>query len=627
MQSAKSWYTEISTAIANEWNYRKPTDNSAPPPPTQTKTQRAIHWAIENPTTCRRIFSLTSFLTSSLYAYYVNHSVWSNTVIEIEMDRIVFTEQPVPLKNRLNPFNNNIYYRDFVETCELAATDKQVKGVILKLHTNAFQQLMAGQVDELRSALLLLKSSGKFSIGYWDSNDVGSTNAATVMYYFATACTDLACIPLGVIHTPGLMMDAVFVKRLLNKLSIDWEGTKREEYKVFANTFTEERFTEPHRETMETIMNDMNKLIIDNIAKERDVSADKVSQWFNQAIFTAPEAVSSKVIDHTMFRDEVYQLVEKRVGEKPNYLYFDKYIRNRGRINRYGTNVALIFAEGAIESGESDHDDTQDSIHSKTLATTIRNAWNDKSIKAIILRVNSPGGSAIASDEIRHEIQNAKKHGKKVIISMSSVAASGGYWISMDADRIIANPFCITGSIGVVFGKFVIKGLAEKLGITEDDVRLGRATFSSLWHNMDDSDKQVLNSTTDDMYNMFLEAVSQARHMDLEQVKSLAKGKIYLGTRAKEEGLIDAVGGLSEAISVVKSELNLKPGSGVNLVHYPKASILRSIWRRNAQNESERDKAVAVHSQTMLSRLYTRVFQVMNPLLRASKILDHVSVN
>lgn len=571
----------------------------------QSKLRPFLDFCVNHPKLSTAVAVPLALATVKYIAKYIAKRYKKDTVLEIDFTQILLTEKPLSSIEKIFE-KKKVWFREVIEALDYAANDPKIIGLVAKVGggTNSgLAELGLGHTDELRSAIQNF-SKNKLSVCYCDSiGDAGNANQATREYYLISAFRKVHVAPLGTVVVPGLMLNGLFVKNTLSKLEIEAQLVHREEYKTATNMFTHDKFDEYHKEQVEGIMNGVLATIVDSIAASRKVSQETVKEWFEKGVYTPNEALEANIIDGVGFRDEVYGGVASTLNLKePNYLFLSAYYQKRGRMYEKGNKeVALIHAVGPIVRGEEEKSLTGGSsnmIYSETVARNIRNARKDKNVKAIILRVDSPGGDAIASDIINREIVLARKDGKKVIISMASVAASGGYWISMNADRIVCNPLAITGSIGVIFGKFLTRQFFEnKLGVTFDDVKTNeRATLFSSTHSFDDDQWNVINKLIDFYYDKFKEGVATGRKMELQQVAQLAKGQVYTGRRGKEIGLVDRVGGLNEAIQDAKELIGFdEKKDKLKLTVYPKEkNIMQLLSARSAQNSEQRDKNVSV---------------------------------
>ena len=304
----------------------------------------------------------------------------------------------------------------------------------------------------------------------------------------------------------------------------------------------------------------------------------------DSAPLTAEEARTARLIDHLGHRDRAYQAAGKK------FMFHDRYLRRVGRPHRKGPKIALIYGTGSIARGSSRFDPLSggSSLGADEVARTFREAIDDDRVEGIVFRVDSPGGSAVASEVVGHEVVRAVEAGKPVVVSMAGVAGSGGYWISAPATRIVAQPGTITGSIGVVWGKLADRAAWARIGITFDQVTLGRnATFSSNRDLYTDSERRRLEVMIDDVYDTFVDHVATNRELSPEHAREIAKGRIWTGAQALENGLVDELGGLEQAISTVKGEVGVAPEDEVAIVVYPRERALPLRRRKDSSEPVE----------------------------------------
>lgn len=532
--------------------------------------------------------------------------IWSGTVLELEMERMVLVERPLEpsLWEMVSASTTTalevVHYHEIVQSLELAARDPRVVGLIVTVGSGALlEQQPVSHLAEIRNAVAQFRSANRFTIAHADS--IGEFSPALRTYWFASACEHIMVSATGMITIPPMISSGIFFKHTLEKLDIDAYVCQKDEYKTAGNIFTEDKFTEPHREQVTKLIDAMQGEMVRDIAASRGVNEDAVSQWINNtASMTPQQAVDLRVIDTLGTLEDAYDQAVEGVGrthKSTSFLFVNSYLRKRGKPYESGKQgIAIVYAEGAITYGEYQNALMGHSvIQGSAVARMLRGARKDKNVRVIIIRVNSPGGSAIGSDQIAREIELCKRDGKKVVVSMGGVAASGGYWISCNADVIVCESMCITGSIGVVFSKFHMRELfAKKLGITFDSYMTSDAAkrFSSLFP-VDVGQRRVVQEEIDHLYDMFKELVSRTRKIDMGRVGDIAGGRVYLAEEAKQLQLVDHVGGLSVAIELAKDMAGFTAKDRVRLVKYPKrksalAMIAASV--RPTDNREQRDR-------------------------------------
>jgi protease-4 len=339
----------------------------------------------------------------------------------------------------------------------------------------------------------------------------------------------------------------------------------------------ERKYTPAHKEVVTSLLNGWQDQIVDGIARGRSLTPDQVRQLLRDGPYLADEAKQRKLVDDLLYLDQYREkLKEKNGGAEPKTLGLSSYLQRSTPPG--GEKIAIVYATGLIVPGRSGYEPSIGRfMGSTTVAEALRDARDDDSVKAIVLRVDSPGGSALASEIIRREVIRAREK-KKVVVSMSDVAASGGYWISMSADKIVADPGTITGSIGVVFGKMNIKGLYELLGMTKDYVALTpNATALYPFENFTPEQRERMLKFMHDIYDNFLQGVSQGRGLTVEEVGKIAKGRVWLGSQAKELKLVDELGGLEQAVALAKKLADIPADAPVQYEVFPRP---KTTWEQ-----------------------------------------------
>jgi len=485
--------------------------------------------------------------------------------------------------------------RTTVESLYRAAEDKRVVGLIARVgHTN----MGIAKIQEIRDAVMFFRKSGKPAIAWAET--LGELSAGTKGYYLSTAFDEFYIYPSGDVNITGLTAESPFFRNALDKLGVIPRMDHRYEYKNAMNLFTETKFTAAHREAMKGIIDSQFDQLVQDAARARKLSTEQMRQIFQNGPYLGAEAKTLGLIDGLKYRDEVYRLLRDKVGDKAELLYLNEYYRRAGGLYQSGDTIALIYGVGNIHQGQSTYNPiTGSSMGSDTVAKAFRSAIDDDKVKAIIFRIDSGGGSAVASDAIWRETLRAKEAGKPVIVSMSDVAGSGGYWVAMHANKIVAQPGTITGSIGVLGGKLPSKKLFEKLGITFDRVQTTKnGTMWSFVYDYTPDEWQRVQAWLDKIYTTFTQRVSDGRRLPIEKVRSIAKGRIWTGQDAKQLGLVDELGGLPLAIRLAKEAANIKADEPIKLVEFPKKS---SPLKKLLAQPSNSEETVAVEAWSQLA--------------------------
>jgi protease-4 len=446
-----------------------------------------------------------------------------------------------------------------------AKADSRICGVLFRLN-----MLECGwaKADEIREAILDFRKSGKKAYAF-----IEEAPSFDKEYFVATACDKIVLHPLGWLGIPGLGGDIPFFKKALDKLGVEAQFEHIDEYKTAYNQFMEKGFTAPHREMELAIYGNIFDRYVKTVALARHKTEAEVKGLINHGFYQGDQAKAAGLVDLLLYDDQLPGLFEGN-GPKPGRVTHEEYSRVKPSSVGLGTGrkVALIYAMGPILSGESLN---YQMIGGQTLARWIRRARLDSSVAAVVLRVDSPGGSAVASDTIGREVELTKKV-KPVVVSMSDVAGSGGYWISMAAHKIFAHPQTLTASIGVLSGKFNFDKLYEKLGITYEELGFGEhSNIFSTFHPLTKDERALLREQITWIYDKFLAKVSEGRNMTKEKVNEVGRGRVWTGEQAKAIGLVDEMGGLSAAIEEAKKLAGIPAAEDVRLEVMPRRT---SLW-------------------------------------------------
>ena len=520
-------------------------------------------------------------------------------------------EQALPEDIPDNPtakflMNERPTVRDVVDALDRGAEDDRVVGMVARIGA---APLGIAKVQEIREAVQRFRAHKKFAIAYAETfGEFGPGNGA---YYLATAFDQIYLQPSGDIGLTGIIMETPFVKGTLAKLGMTFHGDHRYEYKNALNTLTETKYTSPHKEAMTAIMTSWFNQMKEGICQARQIAPEKFQAMVDGGPYLGKEAVDAKLVDGVAYRDQVYTQARSKAGARAQFLYLGKYLDRAGHPHERGKAIALVFGLGGVTRGKSDYDPVQGSqnMGSDTVAGAIRAAAADKDVKAILFRVDSPGGSYVASDTIWREVVNARKAGKPVIVSMGDLAGSGGYFVAMAADKIVAQPGTITASIGVLGGKMLTSGLWDKVGLSWDEVHQGNnATMFTGTHDYTPAEWARFEAWLDRVYVDFTSKVADGRKLPKEKVLEIAKGRIWSGQDAKNLGLVDELGGYDTALNLARKAANIPDGEDVRIVVYPRPKTrLQSLLQRQGPDNSDKE-AVA---QTL-----ARILEIVQPMAR-----------
>jgi protease-4 len=491
-------------------------------------------------------------------------AVATNSVLILSVPGDVAERQANPLFASYS--GNRPTVRSLIESLRKAKVDERVRGVILRPRG---PQLLWGKTQEIRDAVLDYRESGKPIVAFLEYG-------GTQEYYLAAVADKVYLAPGSPLDLVGVARYEAFLRGALDKVGAYPDMLHAGDYKTAANQYTETAMTPEHREMAESLNRDLYEQVVDGIADSRGLSAEVVRELVDEGPFLPGDAVAAGLVDGLAYWDE---LRRKEPFDEVNWREITdrdyRQISARSVGLNQGRRIALIYAVGAIRSGSSGFDVMGGEVlGSDSLVEAIRTARDDDSVRAIILRVDSPGGSAIASDVIWREITLAREE-KPVIASLSDLGASGGYYIAMGADTIVAQPATLTGSIGVVAGKIATGGAYEKLGVTIEPVSDGR--FAELYSpatRFSDDERAKMQEHIDAIYEQFLLKAADGRETTRDAMHAVAQGRVWTGRQARENGLIDEVGGLSRAIAIAKERVGLDEAQEVELVVYPRARSL-----------------------------------------------------
>jgi len=460
--------------------------------------------------------------------------------------------------------------RDYVEALRLARDDSRINGLLVTIDG---PEVGTGKLQELRDAISDFQRGGKWAVAYLET--AGEFSPGNRDYYLATACGRIWLAPPGDINLTGLRAEVPFIRGTLEKLDIVPDFDHIGKYKNAMNTITEKVMNEPHREAMDTLVSTVFGQIKRGIAAGRKITEDDVEALIDRGPYVGPKALEAKLVDALGYRDEMEKHLEEENGGSLPLVKVGKYLK-AGRFFNSGPKVALIYGLGGVARGENEANPMtgEMTMGSTTTAAAIKQAREDASIKAIVFRVDSPGGSYIASDVIYHEVMLTKGV-KPFVVSMGDVAGSGGYYVAMGADRIVAEPATITASIGVLAGKLITTGFWNKVGITFDAVQRGRhATFFSTGAKYSPEERALFQEWLDRIYKDFVTKAAQGRNKTYDEIHAVAQGRIWSGEDALRLGLIDELGGLTTAIGRALELAKLPPEGRVHLVVLPEKKNL-----------------------------------------------------
>jgi protease-4 len=492
----------------------------------------------------------------------------------------------------------SIDLREAITRLEKASKDKSISGVVLNIENPAIGR---GKIEELRAAIARFRKTGKKVYAQLETGMPAD-------YLVACACDEIVMPEAGVLMLPGVHAEATFYKGLLGKLGIQADFIHMGAYKGAAEPYTREKFSDPVRENMTSLIDSMYDDMVTTIVKARPLSIAQAKEVIDRGLITATRAKELGLIDRLAYSDTLRKeladsynaeslVYVKNYGQKEvdtdfsGPMGFFKLMQammggNPNSGTGRGKKIAVVYAVGPIMSGKSTSDPFGGQVlGSTTIIEALREANEDKQVVAIVLRIDSPGGSALASDLIWRETQVIKK---PIVASMGDVAGSGGYYIAMGADKIVAAPGTITGSIGVVGGKMAFRGLYQKLGITTETIERGKNSglFSSSGP-FTDSQRAVMTEFMEDIYRQFTTKAAEGRKMPVEKLRELAGGRVYTGIQAKENGLVDELGTLHDAIAQAKKLAGVEEDESVRIEVLPEPTNMFEALFGDVDQEEE----------------------------------------
>ena len=458
--------------------------------------------------------------------------------------------------------------RDFLDAIEAAGDDPRVKGLVARIGSDQFA---LAEAQQIRDAIKGFRAKGKFAIAFSDS--FGEFGGGTRPYYLASAFDRIWLQPMGTVGLTGLYAETPYFKGALDMLGIVAEFDHIGRYKTAANVLTNTRMTAPDREQIEALLTSASAQVVAGIAEGRKLSPGAVRAAIDSGPLLPDEALQAKLVDHIGYRDEAIAAARKRAGAQAKLVGLSTYLGGAERPNRAGARIALIYGSGLIVGGSGSDGPLSGSAEmaADDVAHAFRAAVRDPKVRAILFRIDSPGGSVTASETIWRAVELAGKEGKPVIASMGDVAGSGGYYIAAPAAKIIAEPATLTGSIGVLAGKVVVGGLLKKIGVTTDSAQFGaNAGMGSATSPFSPFAQSRVQALLDATYKGFKDHVAAGRHMSPDAVEAVAKGRVWTGADAKAHGLVDALGGYGTALRLAREAAGIAPEAPVALTLFPR---------------------------------------------------------
>lgn len=538
-------------------------------------------------------------------------SVNDNSILKLDLQKNI-SEQAV--ENPFDMFGDEFsqYYQssigldDILACIKSAAKDPKIKGIYINSESVG---AAPATLKEIHDALMEFKASGKFIYAYADSYAQGG-------YYLSSVADKVTMSTTGLIQFKGIAMQVMFYKGLIDKLDVDVQVIRHGKFKSAVEPFLTDKMSDANREQMTLLANTLWNTMVEDIAASRKLSTEEVNNIADgMFIGTAAKAVESKLIDKACYKSDVVQDLKKLVNVENdkdlNITTLAEYTKAlKAENNTAKDEIAIIYAVGEIRGGKSGND----IMGSETMVKLIKEAYTSDNVKAIVLRVNSPGGDGTASDIIWHEIEQAKKAGKIVVTSMGDYAASGGYYISCNSNYIIAQPNTLTGSIGVfgVVPSFQ-RALKNKLGVTVDGVNTNKhSDAGGTMRPMNAEELAVYQEFIDDFYGVFTQRVADGRGMEQSAVDEIGQGRVWAGSDALKIGLVDALGNIDDAVAKAAELAKLE---NYKISYYPKK---KDFWTKLMEKSSSDNNVQAFIKQELGDQYY--IYQGLNQLKRAEGV-------
>jgi protease IV len=487
--------------------------------------------------------------------------------------------------------NEALVMREVVQGLEAAGRDDRIKGLVARLGSGTLEM---AQAQELRDAIQAFREQGKFTVAFAET--FGEAGTGNTHYYLATAFEEIWLQPSGEVGLVGARLETPFLAEVLTDIGIQPRLDQRLEYKGGMDMFTSDQMPEPVRENLQRLVESWVGQIASGIAATRKIDQAAARSLIDRGPFLAGEAKTEGLVDRLGYWDEVVNTVFARAGLHAERIGVSDYVASLPPPPEDAPQIAVIYGLGPVQLAASDDDPFFGSVTmgSDTVSRAIREAIEDEDVAAIILRIDSPGGSYVASDTIWREVDRAREMGKPLIVSMANIAASGGYFVAAPAHRIVAQPGTVTGSIGVYGGKFVLSGLWDKLGVNWEGVQAGaNADMTSANVDYSEAGWAKLQASLDFIYQDFVEKVAAGRDIPIETVQEVAQGKVWSGADAKARGLVDALGGITTSVDLAREAAGIAPEAAVQVTPYPpRAEGYGALLRRILGEEFARSGAV-----------------------------------
>jgi protease-4 len=491
------------------------------------------------------------------------------------------------------------------DTFRRAATDSRIRGILFEPHG---LDIGWGKMEEIHDEIVQFRKSGKPIVTYLRSPTARE-------YYLASATDKIFISPEDSLDLKGLAAESMFFKQTLDKVGVKAEVIHAGKYKDAGDMLTQTSMSPETREVLNAVLDQYYGNLIATVAEGRKKQPDAVRALIDDGPFLARDALSGGLIDSLGYEDQAIAEMQNRLKQSElKKISVKAYVKGVAPGSGGGHRIALIVGQGMITAGSGNETADDESFTGTGFIKLLKQVENDSSIQGVIMRIDSPGGDAVASDDILHEAKNLSKK-KPLVISMGDEAASGGYYVAVTGDPIIAYPNTLTGSIGVIFAKFTLRGLFDKVGVDQQILMRGRyADIESSAVPLSDAARQKLSGQIDAFYRAFVGHVAEGRKRPFDQIEPLAQGRVWVGAQAKDNGLVDQLGGLDRAIEVLKQQAHMPPSDRVTLVPYPgRRSVLDLLVSRSDPTAEVQMRLEKILGKVPLEALSQRGFLKVMP--------------
>ena len=522
-------------------------------------------------------------------------NVADGTTLVFKLEGLLPEKQPPELPLPFFASQNPMTVRDAWEGFRKAAADSRIKGILFEP-----RGLLIGwaRLQEIRDEILAFKKSGKPIVSFLRA-------PGTREYYLASATDRIYLAPEDSLDLKGLRMETVYLKNTLDKVGVKADVIHAGKYKDAGDVLTQTSMSPETSEVLNQILDQYYGNLVDTIAQGRKKQSDVVRGIIDQGPFMAKDALANGLIDAFGYEEQAAEDLKARFKQSElKRLSAKAYLKSAPLSGGVRRRIALVVGEGAITRGSGNASFDEQGITDTGFIKLLKQVEDDSSIRGVIIRIDSPGGDGVASDDILHEAKNLSKK-KPVVISMSDLAASGGYFMAVTGDPIVAYPNTLTGSIGVVFARLSLHGLYDKLGVNKQILTRGHyADLDSDYTPLSDDERRKITGQVEDFYNAFVSRVAEGRRKTPDQIAPLAQGRVWLGAQAKQNGLVDELGGLDRAVELVRQRAHISPSDRITLVPYPgKRSVFDVLFNRSEDSAALESKLEQVFGKLPIAAL------------------------